>query len=93
MGAYGLLNCLFLLSGCHRLCFKSVRTLSPVPPDGRGLNPLLEDANDDSPAAALHGFVGLTVPFAFAIAALIVGKLTKHGSPQPAAGLSSRGSF
>ncbi len=48
----------------------------PVPTDGRGLNPLLEDANMLSHPPLLYtGFVGLTVPFAFAIAALIVGKL------------------
>jgi cytochrome c-type biogenesis protein CcmF len=47
-----------------------------VPPDGRGLNPLLEDANMMTHPPLLYtGFVGLTVPFAFAIAALIVGKL------------------
>ncbi len=51
-------------------------TLSPVPADGRGLNPLLEDANMLSHPPLLYtGFVGLTVPFAFAMAALIRGKL------------------
>ncbi|MDE0213055.1 MAG: cytochrome c biogenesis protein CcsA [Deltaproteobacteria bacterium] len=50
--------------------------LSPVPADGRGLNPLLEDANMLSHPPLLYtGFVGLTVPFAFAIAALIRGRL------------------
>ena len=50
--------------------------ISPVPPDGRGLNPLLEDANMMSHPPLLYtGFVGLTVPYAFAMAALIVGKL------------------
>ena len=51
-------------------------TISPVPADGRGLNPLLEDANMLSHPPLLYtGFVGLTVPFAFAMAALIRGKL------------------
>ncbi len=51
-------------------------TAFPVPLDGRGLNPLLEDANMLSHPPLLYtGFVGLTVPFAFAIAALIIGKL------------------
>lgn len=51
-------------------------TISPIPLDGRGLNPLLEDANMMTHPPLLYaGFVGLTVPFAFAIAALIVGKL------------------
>ncbi|MCF6239108.1 MAG: cytochrome c biogenesis protein CcsA, partial [Candidatus Marinimicrobia bacterium] len=45
-------------------------------PDGRGLNPLLQH-----PAMVIHppvlfiGYVGSVVPFAFAIAALITGKL------------------
>ena len=51
-------------------------TLSPIPLDGRGLNPLLEDANMMTHPPLLYtGFVGLTVPFAFAMAALIVGKV------------------
>lgn len=47
-----------------------------APADGRGLNPLLQH-----PAMAIHppvlylGFVGFSVPFAFAIAALITGRL------------------
>ncbi|HMA79383.1 MAG TPA: cytochrome c biogenesis protein CcsA, partial [Candidatus Binatia bacterium] len=50
--------------------------MSPIPPDGRGLNPLLEDANMMTHPPLLYtGFVGLTVPYAFAMAALIVGKL------------------
>jgi cytochrome c-type biogenesis protein CcmF len=51
-------------------------TISPVPLDGRGLNPLLEDANMMTHPPLLYtGFVGLMVPYAFAIAALIRGKL------------------
>jgi len=48
----------------------------PPPPDGRDLNPLLQD-----PGLAIHppmlymGYVGFSVAFAFAIAALIGGKL------------------
>jgi len=50
--------------------------ISPIPLDGRGLNPLLEDANMMTHPPLLYtGFVGLTVPYAFAMAALIVGKL------------------
>jgi len=50
--------------------------VSPVPLDGRGLNPLLEDANMMTHPPLLYtGFVGLTVPYAFAMAALITGKL------------------
>ena len=50
--------------------------LAPAPLDGRGLNPLLEN-----PGMAFHppmlylGYVGFTVPFAFAIAALVTGRL------------------
>ncbi len=67
-------------------------TISPVPLDGRGLNPLLEDANMMTHPPLLYtGFVGLTVPYAFAMAALIVGKSMKHGSSAPAAGRSLRG--
>jgi cytochrome c-type biogenesis protein CcmF len=51
-------------------------TLYPPPVDGRGLNPLLEDANMMTHPPLLYaGFVGLTVPYAFAMAALIRGKL------------------
>ncbi|HLN87609.1 MAG TPA: heme lyase CcmF/NrfE family subunit, partial [Candidatus Limnocylindrales bacterium] len=51
-------------------------TVSPIPLDGRGLNPLLEDANMMTHPPLLYtGFVGLTVPYAFAMAALIVGKI------------------
>jgi cytochrome c-type biogenesis protein CcmF len=48
----------------------------PAPPDGRDLNPLLQD-----PGLAIHppmqyfGYVGMSVPFAFAIAAMLAGKL------------------
>jgi cytochrome c-type biogenesis protein CcmF len=48
----------------------------PIPADGRGLNPLLEDANMlTHPPLLYTGFVGLTVPYAFAMAALITGKV------------------
>jgi len=49
--------------------------LTPIPPDGRGLNPLLEDSGMITHPVALYlGFTGFTVPFAFAMAALIVGR-------------------
>ncbi len=51
-------------------------TIFPVPLDGSGLNPLLEDANMlTHPPLLYTGFVALTVPYAFAMAAMIVGKL------------------
>jgi cytochrome c-type biogenesis protein CcmF len=50
--------------------------LSPVPADGRGLNPLLEDSGMITHPVALYlGFTGFTVPFAFAMAALIIGRI------------------
>jgi cytochrome c-type biogenesis protein CcmF len=50
--------------------------LSPVPPDGRDLNPLLQDpAMVAHPPMLYMGYVGFSVAFAFAIAALIGGRL------------------
>src|SRR5262245_35876793 len=49
---------------------------TPIPPDGRGLNPLLEDTGMITHPVALYlGFTGFTVPFAFAMAALITGRI------------------
>jgi len=51
-------------------------TLPFMPADGQGMNPLLQN-----PAMAIHppnlymGYVGFTIPFAFAIGALVSGKL------------------
>ena len=51
------------------------RTL-PAPPDGRDLNPLLQDWGMVSHPPVLYmGYVGFSVAFAFAIAALIGGRL------------------
>ena len=53
------------------------RTVTPVPADGPGPNPLLQN----HPLMAFHppalyvGLVGFSVPFAFAIAALVTGRL------------------
>ena len=50
--------------------------LNPVPPNGLGLNPLLQD-----PGLAIHppflymGYVGFSVAFSFSVAALIEGKV------------------
>ncbi len=52
-------------------------TISPVPLDGPGPNPLLQN----HPLMLIHppilylGYVGFTVPFAFAVAALVTGRL------------------
>ncbi len=51
-------------------------TVSPVLADGRGLNPLLQNAYMQSHPPLLYiGYVGLSVPFAFAIAALVTRRL------------------
>ncbi|MDP2645268.1 MAG: heme lyase CcmF/NrfE family subunit [Desulfobacterales bacterium] len=50
--------------------------LNYSPPDGRGLNPLLQNPGMIfHPPTLFIGYVGLTVPFAFSIAALITGQL------------------
>src|SRR3984893_7056333 len=58
----------------HKHPFETIVTEAPA--DGRGLNPLLQN-----PYMAIHppslytGFVGMTIPYAFGIAALITGHL------------------
>ena len=58
----------------HKNPFATYLTQAPI--DGRGLNPLLQN-----PYMAIHppslytGFVGMTIPFAFGMAALITGYL------------------
>src|SRR5918997_257225 len=50
--------------------------LTPAPADGAGLNPLLQNFYMAIHPPSLYvGFVAMTVPFAFAIAALITGHL------------------
>jgi cytochrome c-type biogenesis protein CcmF len=50
--------------------------LSPIPLEGRGLNPLLQDTGMITHPIALYlGFTGFTVPFAFSLAALITGRV------------------
>lgn len=51
--------------------------LTPVPPDGFGLNPLLQNLMMIfHPPSLFIGFVGFTIPFAYAIAALAKGNLS-----------------
>ncbi len=46
------------------------------PPDGRGLNPLLQNPGMFFHPPTLYiGYVGFTIPFAFALAALLTGRL------------------
>src|SRR6202158_3574981 len=55
----------------------------PVPPDGRDLNPLLQDpAMVAHPPMLYMGYVGFSVAFAFAISALIGGKLDATWGPR-----------
>jgi cytochrome c-type biogenesis protein CcmF len=62
--------------GLQLLAANPFETLPFAPVDGQGMNPLLQN-----PAMAIHppnlylGYVGFTIPFAFAIAALVTGKL------------------
>jgi cytochrome c-type biogenesis protein CcmF len=50
--------------------------LTQVPPDGNGLNPLLQNFYMVIHPPSLYiGFVGMTIPFAFAMSALITGQL------------------
>jgi cytochrome c-type biogenesis protein CcmF len=50
--------------------------LTPPPADGRGLNPLLQNYwMVIHPPTLYVGFVGMTIPFAFGLAALITGHL------------------
>jgi cytochrome c-type biogenesis protein CcmF len=69
------------LLGCGTLLFiiatsNPFERLFPAPPDGRGLNPLLQD-----PGLAFHppclyfGYVGFSITYSFAIAALLEGRV------------------
>ncbi|MDK2980487.1 MAG: cytochrome c-type biosis protein CcmF [Chloroflexota bacterium] len=56
--------------------------LSPAPLDGLGLNPLLRHPGMAFHPPALYlGYVGLSVPFAFSLAALISGKTREWAQP------------
>ncbi|MCK9531332.1 MAG: heme lyase CcmF/NrfE family subunit [Hydrogenophaga sp.] len=74
IGIMGLVSIGFLLFTL--LTSNPFERLSPAPMDGRDLNPLLQD-----PGLVLHppmlymGYVGFSVAFAFALAALISGRL------------------
>ena len=56
--------------------FQPAGTAAFIPADGQGLNPQLQNYwMVIHPVALYLGFVGLTVPFAFAVAALVTGQL------------------
>jgi len=66
--AFFLILLLFVSNPFHKLSF--------VPAEGMGLNPLLENPGMIiHPPTLLIGYVGFTIPFAFAMAALLTGKL------------------
>ncbi len=53
------------------------QTISPTPLDGQGMNPLLRHPGMIFHPPVLYiGYVGLSVPFAYAISALLVGEVT-----------------
>ncbi|MBI2918156.1 MAG: heme lyase CcmF/NrfE family subunit [Chloroflexi bacterium] len=59
--------------------FNPFARIFPVPEDGRGLNPLLEVTDMlIHPLLLYTGYVGFSVPFAFAMAALITGHLSEE---------------
>jgi len=74
IGILGLVSIGFLLF--MLLTSNPFERLLPAPADGRDLNPLLQD-----PGLAIHppmlymGYVGFAVPFAFALAAMLGGRL------------------
>ena len=76
IGVLGLLSIGFLLFAL--LTSNPFERLSPAPPDGGDLNPLLQD-----PGMAIHppmlyvGYVGFSVAFAFAVAAMLSGNLDR----------------
>jgi len=77
LGVMGLISVGFLLFTLATS--NPFERLWPAPPDGRDLNPLLQD-----PALAAHppmlyaGYVGFAVAFSFACAAMIEGKLDRQ---------------
>ncbi len=67
--AFFLILVLFISNPFHRLPF--------VPADGMGLNPMLENPGMIiHPPVILAGYVGFTIPFAFAVAALLTRRLS-----------------
>jgi len=74
LGVMGLVSCGFLLFTL--LTSNPFERLFPAPPDGQDLNPLLQDAGMIiHPPMLYMGYVGFVVAFAFAVAALLSGRL------------------
>ncbi len=71
------ISCFFLL--LMTFAVNPFARIFPIPPDGRGLNPLLEVTDMlVHPLLLYSGYVGFSVPFAFAMAALITGRPTEE---------------
>ncbi len=71
------ISCFFLLLMIFAV--NPFARIFPIPPDGRGLNPLLEVTDMlVHPLLLYSGYVGFSVPFAFAMAALITGRPTEE---------------
>jgi cytochrome c-type biogenesis protein CcmF len=74
LGVMGLISCGFLMFTLFTS--NPFERLLPAPPDGRDLNPLLQDVGMIfHPPLLYMGYVGFVVAFAFAIAALLAGRL------------------
>jgi len=74
LSVMAMISCGFLLF--MLLTSNPFERIFPVPPDGRDLNPLLQDpAMVAHPPMLYMGYVGFSVAFAFAISALIGGRL------------------
>ena len=74
LGVMGLISCGFMLFTL--LTSNPFERLFPVPADGQDLNPLLQDAGMViHPPMLYMGYVGFVVAFAFAVSALLSGRL------------------
>ena len=74
LGVMGLISCGFLLFTLFTS--NPFERLFPVPADGQDLNPLLQDAGMIiHPPMLYMGYVGFVVAFAFAVSALLSGRL------------------
>jgi cytochrome c-type biogenesis protein CcmF len=74
LGVMGLISCGFLLFTLFTS--NPFERLLPVPADGQDLNPLLQDAGMViHPPMLYMGYVGFVVAFAFAVSALLSGRL------------------
>ena len=74
LGVMGLISCGFMLFTLFTS--NPFERLFPAPPDGKDLNPLLQDAGMViHPPMLYMGYVGFVVAFAFAVSALLSGRL------------------